>query len=294
MAQVQCRMEIPKSASEAKTLTVGQVFYLNCEGEWPALQKKSLELRLEEADRYKLKLLDFEFTSKTEAQLKVTSYKVGQHQLKAVQLVDSENSVVLSDLDFTIQSVMNPQQPVTEPFGPFGPLALKLPLWFPLTVLLLFAILLGVAVNRWRIRREKRRLLLDMRLTESAQEPIFQFYQTIRKQQRAYPAFSGHEPTPEETQNFIAALNESYKIYLARNFEVPTLKWSERKILSDLKKNHRAFYTEFRLEVRKALAELNRALNSKTKMTAQDSQQLLNLLRRHVDHIQTWLKGHRK
>ena len=88
----------------------------------------------------------------------------------------------------------------------------------------------------------------------------------------------------------------AFKIYLARKFQVPTLKWSERKILSDLKRNHSQVYSEFRLEIRKALAELSRAqaaVSGKVKaepMTAKDAQQLVDLLRKLVDKIESWLK----
>lgn len=290
MAQVQCQIEIPK-VDGSDQLTVGHVFYFNCDGDWPALNKESLELRLEEADKYKLKLLDFEFTSKTSAKLTVTSYKAGTHQLKAVQMVDAENSVVLNELQFHVQSVLNPQEPEAEPYGPMGPLNIGLPLWFPLAILLVLFALIGLFGYRWKLRREKKKLLAEMRVNESAQDPYFQFYQSLRKIQRG---FSGAELPASELQAHYESLNQAYKIYLARQFEVPTLKWSERKILSDLKKNHRAFYQEYRLEVRKALAELARAGKISDKLSAKDLEQLLALLRRQVDSINQFLKGKRK
>lgn len=292
MAQVQCRVEIPKPQDEeAANLTVGQIFQLVCEGEWPVLKPEALELRLEKEDIYKLKLLKFEYTSKTEGTLTVTSYRPGPHQLKAVQLVDSENSVVLGDLNFTVASVINPQEPPAEPYGAIGPLKLMLPIWYPLTAaLILVAVFVGV-FYRWKVRRDKRKLLEEMHLAESVQEPYFQFYQVLRKLQRTYSYFSGAEPSPQETQKFIDDLGAAYKIYLARHFQVPTLKWKERQILTDLKRNHKKFYQNFRLEVRKAFAEIARAQQAREQITGQDARQLLDLLRNQVDQIETWLKG---
>lgn len=294
MSQVQCQIEIPETESSGKNLTVGQIFNLKCQGEWPELKRETLEIRLEEADKHKLKLLGFEPVSKTEVHLKVTSYKTGNHELKAIQLVDPENSVVLGDLKFTVQSVMDPKEPVAEPYGPYGPLGISLPAWYFVTLAVILALLLGYFGYKWKNRREKRKLLAEMRIHETSQDPYFQFYQTVRKLQRSYSAFSGQTPEPQETENFLQSLNEAYKVFLARNFEVPALKWPERKILSDLKRNHKIFYSEFRLEVRKALAELARALKSKSTMSGADCQQLLNLLRAHVDQVQNWLKGNRK
>jgi hypothetical protein len=295
VAQLQCRTEIPNQKSEeAGELTVGQVFHLLCKGDWPEVKKESLELRLEEADKDKLKILGIEFPTKTEANLTVTSYKTGQHQLKAVQLVDAENSVVLGDLNFTVKSVMNPQEPVKEPLGPTGPLQLSLSIWYPLVLLVLIVFVLGFFGYRWKIRRDKKRLLSDMRLEESVQEPYFQFYQSVRKMQRNFSFFSGQVPTSAEITEFVTEINLAYKIYLARLFQIPTLKWSERKILSDFKRNHRDYYKEFRPEIRKALAELSRASGSLDKITGKDCQQLLELLRKNVDQTDKWLKGRKK
>lgn len=292
---VQCQIEIPKAKSdEVADLTVGKIFQVDCKGDWPELKPDSLEMRLNKEDQYRLKLLKFESISKNEAKLEVTSYKAGHHTLKAVQLVDAEHSVVLSDLDFTVNSVIDPQNPPKQPYGPMGPFQTSISIWYPLSLLLLLVVLFGFILYRWKLRRDKRRLLEEMRLSENAQEPYPQFYQTSRKLQRSYSYFSGAEPSPEETNQFIETLGTAYKVYLARHFQVPTLKWSERKILSDLKKNHKSFYQEFRLEIRKALAEISRAQSPKMQMTGKDSQQLMDLIRKQIDQIETWVKGQKK
>ncbi len=295
MAQVQCRLENPNTpSSESAELTVGSIFQFVCEGEWPALKSDALELRLEKEDQYKLKLMKFETASNNLGRLTVVSYKAGQHKLKSVQLVDPEHSVVLGDLEFTIASVINPQEPPAEPYGPFGPYQLSLPLIYPLSAVLLLSSILGFFFYRWKIKREKNRLLNEMRLTDSAQEPFFQFYGSLRKLQRSYSFFSGAQPTDAETRQFLQDLTSAYKIYLARHFLVPTLKWKDRQILADLKRNHRKFYTEFQSEVRKSLAECTRAQNPQQIVSGKDGQQLLELLRKNVDQIEAWLKGNSK
>ncbi len=294
MAQVQCQIEIPKELAETQGLTVGSLFYLNCDGEWPALNKESSEIRLDQADQYKLKLLNIEWPSKTSAKLTVTSYQPGQHHLKAVQVVDHETSVVLGDLDFTVNSVINPQEPPKEPYGPVGPLSLSLSILYPLAIVLFIGALAGFFFNRWRLRQQKKKLLADMRLNENVQKPYFQFYQTLRKLQRNFSYTSGAVPTSEEIKEFVESLGKAYKFYLARVFEIPTFAWNERKILSDLKRNHPQFYSESRLEVRKALAEIARAQKSLGQMTGADCQQLLELLRKNVDQIEQAVKGEEK
>lgn len=292
MADIQCRMDIPKEEGEdTVALTVGRTFFLNCEGPWPQIKPESVELRLDRENQDRLKLLQFSFVSPTEAQLLVTSYKTGDHKLKAVQLVAGDQSVVLGDLSFTVNSVMNPQEPVKEPYGPMGPFGLRLPIWYPLALAaVVIAVCLYIAY-RWRLRRQKQKLLQDMRLDEYAKDPFFQFYQSARKMQRSYGFFSGGAMAADEGVRFIAELETAYKIYLARKFQVPTLAWKERRILSDLKKNWPDFYKQFRLEVRQSLTEISRASQAGASISAKDCQQLFELLRKQVDRIETWLKA---
>jgi len=270
---------------------VGKIFVLNCEGPWPHLKSDSVELRLDKEQQYTLKLLKFEFTSPTQAQLTVTSYKAGEHLLKAVQVVDAENSVVLGDLKFTVNSVLDPQNPPKEPIGPAGPLGLRLPIWYPLTLALIVLAVAGVIFYRWRLRRQKMKLLAGMRLNEYAQDPFFQFYQSARKMQRNYAFFSGAPMGDEDGVRFAQELDQAFKVYLARVFQIPTLAWSERKILADLKRNWPDFHAEFRLEIRKDLAELSRAMKAGKAITVKDCQQLFELLRKRVDQINAFQKA---
>lgn len=292
MADIQCQVDIPKEANgDAAPLTVGQQFALNCEGPWPKLNPNAIELRLDKENQYKLKLIKFEFVSTTEAKLVVTSYKTGEHQLKALQLVEGDHSVVLGDLNFTVTSLMNPQEPVKEPYGPMGPLGLGLPMWYVLSAIAIVAAFILALLYRWRQRRQKKKLLAEMRLNEFVQDPLFQFYQSARKMQRSYAFFSGGALEGEDSVRFVAELNESFKIYLARLFQIPTMAWSERRILGDLKKNHSDFYKAFRTEMQKSLAELSRAIKAGKTMNPKDCQQLFDLVRKQVDQIHAWQKA---
>lgn len=294
MSQVNCQVEIPQHEGESSAeLTVGREFLLHCRAEasteWPKLKPDQVELRLEQADQYKLKLLEFRADSSTDATIKVTSYKAGQHQIKKAQLVDPEHSVVLSDLDFTVNSVIDPKEPPAEPYGPFGPLSLSLPIWYSLSVILIILAVIFTVVWRWRRRQHRKKLLAAMRLEQYAQDPLAQFFQVVRRAQRKYGFFVETEAQSEEVKEFVQELGDAYKIYLARHLLVPTLSWSERRILSDIKKNHPEFYSEFSPSLKKTLAEVERAGNH-AQLTAKDCQQLLDLLRKQVDQMESYFR----
>lgn len=295
---MKCQIEIPPKAGEtAVSLTVGREFLLHCskEGpeEWPEIKTDQLQFRLDEGDQFKIKLLHFNFVSQTQADLLVTSYRPGQHQLKMVQVVAGDHSFVLGDLDFTVNSVINPQEPPAEPYGPVGPFSLSLPIWYSLGLVVVILTATLVAAWKWRLRSQKRRLLTAMRLHEFVQDPLYQFYQVTRQVQRSYGFFSGQESVPSEVTLFVQQINEAFKIYLARQLQVPTLKWSERQIFSDIKKNHRDFYQLFKKDLRQNLAELSRALRHTDRLSAKDCQQLLDLLRRQIDLMDSYFKRRR-
>ncbi len=300
MVQVRCQIEIPKAAdTDSKEaggppldLTVGKIFSLKCDGDWPAVEPGKVQLDLPEADQHQLKLLNFEFISKSQAQLVVASYKTGNHQFRNLQLRAGDQTIELSDLSFTVKSVIDPKDPVKEPFGPMGPLQLPLPVWYLLSALAVVVTIAAVFLFKWRIRSQRKKMLRQMRLDEMVQEAYYQFYAVLRKLQRS--SFVGVELTTEQSDQVVKELNQAFKIYLARHFQVPTLNWPERKILSDLKKNHSEFYQEFQAPLKQALAELARATGPQKQMLLKDCEQLAHLLRTQVDRMELWIKKERK
>lgn len=272
--------------SGAEILTVGQLFELNCTAESSEvadLNPEAIELRLEEKDKYSLKIIKLEKLTDKDIKWTLTSYKTGEHDLKAVQIVSGDKSFVLGDLKFSVNSVIKKEEPVTEPYPSQGPLGVHLPIWYWVAggaVLLLI-----IAQIFWRIRQraQKKKLLQDMQIDSMAQDPLAQFFQSSRKMQRQYSFFSGGEIEEKNVIQFVDELSKAYKLYLARLFRVPTYFWSDRKILSGIKKSHRSMYQELKFSLRKALSELSRAQKASGKMSAQDSMQLFELIRKQVD-----------
>lgn len=281
-----------------ENLSVGKVFELKCEADSPSefsnLKLEQLEIRLEKADQYKLQILKSEQTSADQLRFEVVSYKAGEHQLKALQVVDGEHSLVLGDLSFAVSSVMNQQEPEKEPYPSVGAFSVHVPLWYWLLAFALLASILSWVYWRVRERKQKQKLMREMNLESIAQNPVGQFFHSVRKMQRSYAFFSGIAVEPSVMKEFIEELNQAYRIYLARNFEVPALQWSEGKILSDIKKNYRSEYAELRPVLRKGLAELSRAQKNSDKVSSTDAQQLFDMIRKQIDQIEAVKLSHRK
>lgn len=279
MAEVQCKVETaemkgPLGVSAAEPLTVGHEFALICEGEWPTLNLDKIELRLEEQDKYKLKLIKIQQDSAGKASLLVTSYVPGDHQLKAVQIVDDEKSVLLGDLSFTVKSVINPQEAKQEPYGPMGPLVMSLSWYFWLSLVLIVA---GVVLLIWTLMRrrlQRQKLLEEMSVHDSALSPVAEFSKGIRILQR--------DLNPEK----LVEINKIFRIYLARKFQIPTLVWSDKLILKDFKKRFPELYKQYGSVLIKTIFEISRALKKTEQVKDNDLEQYIDLARRCVDALE--------
>jgi hypothetical protein len=293
VADYNCTVQIEKPDS---ALTVGQEFAVACDGDWSHFfvgQSDQVEIRVDQADKYKIKLLSFEGTS-SGAHLVVTSYQAGNHDLKTVQIVNAQESRVLGDLHFQIKSVLDPQTK-PEPYGPYGPLRLSLPSWY-FVVLALVLVALATAITI-RVRRhlQKKGMIRELEAQGLAATPFSQFNQNMRRLRREAGFLEGREEGSEnEKTAFVRDLENSYRLYLGRTFLIPTLNWSDALVLKDLKKHHKPVFVLAGNEVDRLLQEFSRAKDSAKNVQNQDLIQLFELARKNVDAMEMHLKNNLK
>jgi hypothetical protein len=269
-----------------QAITVGTLISATCEGPWPQLKQDQLRLEIPEDDKYKFVLQKLDFQSATTAQLVVTSYLPGQHDLQNIKLVDGENQVQLRGLKYTVQSVIDPQNPVKEPFGPFGPGTLHIPVWY-WGVLGGFILLIALLVA-WRVWRRLvwRRLVQKMKSLDSALSPLHQLSKEIRRMRRHFGYFSGLPTTPEEISKTTNELDQAFRVYLVRRFHVPAQDWTDRKVLRHLSKTHEAMMEVFGRDLARVLLEIKRAVHAEKTVSAQDTAQLIDLCQKLADRFE--------
>lgn len=290
MGTIDCK---PLQDIETIPLTVGVKFDLSCEGEWPEVFDVSkAEMRISPEDKFKIKMLEIQKQSTTKYLLKVVSYKTGVHDLKAVQLVDPEHSVVLSDLKFGVKSVMDPQKPIDKPFGLVGPMEVSVALYYWLAwgfaALLLALVIFGLLKKRW----DRKKLILELQQYDSAQTPYQQFHATGRQLKRQHLFLSSESVEKVDAKEFVQLTDEiekSLKLYLTRSYRVPALKWSENDIVSELRKEFKKSGSNQNDEV--MLSELKKVLKEGTLMKktknhhGQDVRQLLKMAQAIVEKL---------
>ena len=275
MTIAQCHLEIEKP----EDLTVGTEFWLRCDDTVSTLQ--SPELRTDPADAYKIFLLDSDIPHKS---FKVTSLVPGTHHLKALQFVDAQQSVLISDLELTVKSVMDPKDPKKEPYGPMGPLEMRLSPWvWGLSSALILICLAGILT--WIFFKLKdRKILRRQEAKWGERDPVDQFSLELRRLKRKME--SEPEWIPE-----LHAVRLAFLIYIARIQELPLFEINSlESSMPELRKKFEKIIiqrinSESSRKVLQVLREIERVEQQPASATAKDRDQILELSRRAADQI---------
>lgn len=295
MINVNCQIDIPKvEGLNDQELTVGREFYLSCKGDWPKnLDQDKLQLVVPKEAAYQIKLLSFEFRSPEVADLKVTTYRAMPAQFNDLQLTDGNEVISLGAIQYKVASVIEkPQDPnqKTEPFGPMGPATVPVPmLYIAVGLALLITVITGVVIKVYH-SMQRRRLLQRLKHHDSAQTPIAQFYQTIRKLQRENPVFFSSANSDELLSAF-QCLQEAWLLFVIREFRVPAAEWSDSLILADIKKYHRVIFDEHALAIKKNLKEFQHVKSNLKTLSDKDVLVLLEHTRKLIESIEQTRRG---
>ncbi|HMN67893.1 MAG TPA: DUF4381 family protein [Bdellovibrionales bacterium] len=255
-------------------LTVGAHFRLGCEGDIPVEWTPDQPVRVDFAkkeDGYSLHILKSETLEPQKATFLVTGYKAGQHAPEYIRLTQDGKGFEVAKPTWQIRSVLNPQEQ-PQPFPSFGPWAIPPPLWILIAV---GAVILLLALALWRFlrrRRQRGRMLAELERHRTAMPPVHQFYRDSRQLHRRLATAK----SVEELKALSDDLDREFRLYLLRRFQIPTLDWSDREILTDLRKRHRKVYSVAGEPLRKTLRELRR-LTTQEQMLLVDVEQLYRM-----------------
>lgn len=293
-----CSLDIPQVAGLVDNeITVGRVFYLTCEG---VLDKNfnSADLQLnflnQENMPHVIKVLSAQARNAALLDLKVVSYQVGRHELQAVKLSDGRIVYDLNWPTIDVKSVIKPDQPVQKPFGPYGPVDLKLSVefWFILAALILAVTgsLVGFIIKK----RETKNRLQKVKEFDYAIAAKDQFFRDLRTLKRNY--LNGGASDQSQTSkglvqtSYVQAyelLEKSFFIYLTRKFLSLPFEWSLSKLFKFLKKS-KMLKADQTKELKIILSEIEklRTLKSNNKLEAYDLKNLIYRLENWVEEVE--------
>lgn len=191
-----------------------------------------------------------------------------------------------------LAAVLQGRESPMKPFGPYGPLTLSFPVWY---WLILAAVLVLVGIfSFFKIRKHlvRKRLIEKIRgsrvdpdapevsaLYHSALSPFHQYTRTLRQMNREHH-FTGRRDHSfqmekgEQVEHFIAELDKSFRLYIAREMLVPALDWKSAAVIADIKKRHRKIFKKMGKNIRVAFQELDRATANRDQITAVDCVQI--------------------
>lgn len=280
--------EAPGSVS-MNALTVGAKFQAKCAGdiavEWPEGGMDVVFPKKEEA--FALAVLEETKLGTNEVELVVTAYKPGKHAPEYVRFVKGGVGFEVAKPEWEVQSVLKPNEPA-QPYPPFGPWGLAFPMW----VLVLAAAILALAMffifRKLRRYNQRQRMLADLARHKTALAPINQFYRDSRQLRRRLD----QAKSAEELKILAEELNKEFRLYVLRQFQIPTFDWSDRAIVDDLRKRHRKVYSEAGDRLRKTLRELSR-MTAQNQILLPDIEQLHRMSLDTAERIEAAGRGGR-
>jgi hypothetical protein len=241
---------------EMNALTVGAKFSMSCKGDIPVNWGEGpLGVQFaKKEDTYTLHILKAEKLEANEAVMTVTGYKAGQHNPEYVRVVQGSTGFEVLKPAWEIKTVLKKDGQPQQPYPPFGPWNVAFPVWIIVSVAILLVVFGLIAFRFFRRHSQRNRMLAQLALHTTALSPIHQFYRDARQLRRRLNVVK------EATEIKAAAddLNREFRLYVLREFQIPTLDWSDRAIVEDLRRRHRHIFEAAGDPLRKTLRELAR------------------------------------
>lgn len=267
--------------TDTKDLTVGSKFKANCAGDIPVNWQDGplgLVFPSKEAE-YSLVILEAAKVESNAVELILTGYKAGEHAPEYVRIVQGEQGFEVQKPQWQIQTVLKQGQE-NKPYPPFGPWNLALPYWFMAAVVVV-VIAIGILLARFiRRRTQRRRMLTDLEKHKTALSPLHQFYRDARQIRRRLNQVKSDDDVREAADD----LNREFRLYVLREFQIPTLDWSNRAILSDLRRRHRRVHRKAGDELGKTLRELAR-MKAHSSVLLKDVEQIYRMSMDSVEKL---------
>jgi hypothetical protein len=259
-------------------VTVGAIWQMQCQGDTELKTPLTLQFPNDNL-AYTLVLLKSKKLDKHAVEFDVTGYKPGNFSLPYIVLTDGANAVRVDGLKWEITSVLQvkgPQESASappQPLPPFGPYRLDMPLWVWLGLSGLVLMALLVLWSVWLWRRRRRQKLEALKKLDNALTPAMEIHRDMRQWMRMVA----------DPPKMLPPLSRAWRVYLSRKYRFVAIDMPRPALLKELKK---WLKTDDRKKVDDLLLELERSLQEPARVTRQDAEQLLQITRTLVDHLE--------
>ena len=286
MSDLNCRLSQEQITQKFE---VGSVLNFKCEslkpdGNLQQFDWTKAQFVLNPETQYQIRLLKAQSNNSQEVELQITGYVPGDYKWPDLKISDQKSSLLLNEISFQIQSVLDPQNPEKEPFGPMGPMSLSFPTQFAMAVglgVLVIVILLGLKIRR---ALQKRNLVRQITKDSIVQKPLAEFSAVIRKLKKDYSFFDSKEANELELTQCFEKIDAAYRRFLVRRLMVPAHVWNDSQILKDIRKSFKTIAKSNLSDLKSVLTELGRFKKNKNR-TASDLIQLIDMCQKSSEKL---------
>jgi hypothetical protein len=264
--------------------TVGEIFYLICEGPTTRFSSTNITFKEEEKSGFELRALEVTKQTDNALEMRATTYVAKPHEFKELKILDSGKEVALVEpFTLPVKSVIT--QPDQKPYGPMGPVALAYPMW--LWVVLGAVVVLGVFFGLFRMNRraQMRRVIEELKQHNTALGAFNQFNKDLRVLGRQYIFSDTKGWSDQKKSQYIENLDEIVRMYLLREFYVPALEWNSNLVVKTISKQDKKRFSRYGQDLQKFLKEMDRAKKDGEKVQTHDCKQLTQMAKRVTQSI---------
>jgi hypothetical protein len=283
--------QIKTEPKDPKGFTVGEVFEVACAGQSLQLEEP---LKIINPEQLPYSVVYLKTIKKTENELTflATSYASQTVEHPFIHVADAKDGGFLSQkIEIRTQSVIDPQNPPQNIFGPIQPLTLNWPYWIFFAGLLFVAIWIGWGAVFLRRHLQRKNLEKNIRKFQSPMGSYHQFSKDLRLLKRGVVFSDKADWGESQTQSYLTKLDEIYRMFVLREYTVPALTWSTAQIAKHVSKKNKAGYVHFQASFLKAFKELERAQSHISELKPQDCEQLTQFCSLAVDAMWKFRKG---
>lgn len=272
-------------------LTVGSLQTLVCNGD-PILTWQSDKLKIQFEDEtlnYSLVILKSENVDIQAMTLVTTSYKSGNFEQPHFFITDGIQSVKVTDLSWTVESVLQGKE--DKPVPSIGPMSLSMPWWFWSGIAFIAAIVLGIVILKIKRLWDRRKLIEELMSHSTALTPFNQFNKDMRTHVRNWQQVEilGQKSEALLARDKVVELIEkTFKQYLMRELLIPTLDWSHSEVLNEIKRRFSRIYDETSgdlIKLFREFSEIHKGKEQKKELSSLDCEQLVGMVRRTAEQI---------
>lgn len=273
-----CKLE---STPQTGEFTVGEIAQISCSGDKPVdFGKGNIAIHYPDDYMFALHMYDLVSVKSNEIVFKAVSYRVGKWDLSHMSLSeDGQDKLKLNGLVYPVKTVQDPQNPRKEPFGPADPFFLSWPKYVYIAGGVFVALIVGMILLL--ITKNIRRKSWERKVAkhDTAMQPYHQFQKDLRIIRREFDFSAQKKWSTEDINKYLDNLNQSFKLFILREFRVPALDWKQRSLFSEMKKKRKRRFYVYEKKLSQAFTELDRAQKHPEKLKNEDCQKLMMLCR---------------